>query len=92
VFALHGLKHLLQGRHISSVALEDFVGERKPFRGDNQRDDDLLAVGPVIARVAALGLLDFLGLAFKVGARQIVKQHIDSGAEEIFPPASRMLF
>ena len=85
VFALHGLEHLLKGRHISPVAREDFVGERKTFRGDNQRDNDLLAVRPVIARVAALGFVDFLGLPFKVGARQIVKQHIESGAEEIFP-------
>ena len=67
VFTLHGLEHLLKGRHFSPVARKDFVGERKTFRGDNQRDNDLLAVRPVIARVAALAALDisytFLGAA-----------------------------
>jgi hypothetical protein len=85
VFALHGIEHLLKGGHFSPVAREDFVGERKTFRGDNQRDNDLLAVWPVIARVATLGFVDFLGLPFKVGARQIVKEHIESGAKEILP-------
>ena len=85
MFALHSLEHLLERRHISPVASEDFVGEGKTFRGYHQCDNDLLAVRPVIARVATLGFVDFLGLPFKVAARQIVKQHIESGAEEIFP-------
>jgi len=52
----------------------------------------LLAVGPVIARIAASGLLDFLHLAFKIGARQIVKQHIEGGAKKVFSPQGQMLF
>ena len=58
VFALHSLEHLLERRHISPVASEDFVGERKTFRGYHQCDNDLLAVRPVIARVATLGFVD----------------------------------
>jgi hypothetical protein len=48
--------------------------------------NDLLAVGPVIARVATLGFVDLFGFAFKIRARQIIKQHIETGAEEIFTP------
>ena len=76
---------------ISPVAREDFVGERKTFRGDNQRDDDPLAVRQMIARVATLGFVDLFGFAFKIRASQIVKQHIEAGAEEIFPSVSQML-
>ncbi len=92
VFALHRLEHVLQGPHIGPVALEDFIGKRKAFRSDNQRDNDLFAVGPVIARVAAPGFLDLFNFAFKVGACQIVKQHIEAGSKEVVPPEGQMLF
>jgi hypothetical protein len=85
VFALHGLEYLLERGHICPVAREDFVGKRKTFRSDNQCDKALLAVRTVIARVATLGFVDLFGFPFKVGARQIVKQHIESSVEEIFP-------
>ncbi len=60
--------------------------------GVNHCDKNLLAVRPVIARVAAPGLLDFLCITFNVGARQILKQHIKSGPEEIFPSLREMFF
>src|SRR6516164_6934956 len=92
VFALDGFQHLFERAHISPIAIKDFVGKRKTFRDYHQRQDELFAVSSVIARVAVLGSVDFLGFAFKIGARQIVEQHIKTGAKEIFPALSQMLF
>src|ERR1700730_16189492 len=69
MFALHRIEHLLQRTHISSIAIEYFVAKRKTFRRDHQRQDDLFAVRTLIARVTETGFVDFLDLAFKVGAR-----------------------
>ena len=64
----------------------------KDFVGNYKRQDEPFAVSSVIARVAVLGFVDFLGFAFKIRARQIVEQHIKTGAKEIFPALSQMLF
>jgi len=47
----------------------------------------LLAVKPVIPAVAVTGFVDLLRLAFKIGAGQIVEQHVQLGAKEIPPLA-----
>ena len=50
VFAFHLRDDRLERGHVHGVAAEDFVGEREPLGRDDERDDELLAVGPVIAR------------------------------------------
>jgi AcrB/AcrD/AcrF family protein len=92
VFALHRIEHLLQRGHISPIAFRDFVGKRKTFRSHHQRKNQLFAVGSLIVRVTVAGFIDLLDFAFKVGARQIVKQNIEAGTEEIFPASSQMYF
>ena len=58
---------------ILSVAGEHLVGDRKALAVDHEPDHDLLAVGAVIARVAALGLVIAGALAFKIGRGEIVE-------------------
>ncbi len=70
--------------------IKDFVGKRKTFRSHHQRQNELFAVGPLIARVTIAGFIDLFDFAFKVGARQIVKQNIEAGTPEIFPAPSQM--
>src|SRR2546425_524816 len=64
---LEGRQHLLQGGAVLAITVEDFVGLRKPVAVQDQPDDDLLAVGAVIARVPALRLRIVWALAFEVG-------------------------
>ena len=66
-------QHLVHGGAILAIAIEDLVGLRKPVAVQDQPHNHLLAVGPVIARVAALGLRILRALAFKVGGRQVVE-------------------
>src|SRR2546426_1722861 len=54
VFALHRAQHRLQRGHLRSVAVEHLVAERESLLIHNQRDHHLLAIGPMIARVAPL--------------------------------------
>lgn len=59
-----------------SVAGEHLVAEWKPVEADHPRDADLLAVGSVVARIAALGQRIRLGLAFEIGTGHVVEQHV----------------
>ena len=70
---LKGRQHLVQRGAVLAVAVEDFVGLRKPVAVQDQPDDDLLAVGAVIARVPALRLRIVRAPAFEVGGRQVVQ-------------------
>src|SRR5204863_253242 len=54
VALLHRLDDLLDRRHVGAVPREDLVAEREAAAGDHQGDVDLLAVGAMIATVAAL--------------------------------------
>ena len=58
---------------ILSVAGEHLVSDWKALAVDHEPDHDLLAVGAVIARVAALGLVIAGALAFKIGRGEIVE-------------------
>jgi hypothetical protein len=51
----------------------------------------LQAVGPVVPAVAAFRGWDFGRLAFKVGARQIVEQDVEGGAEQVAPFLGQVL-
>ena len=79
-------------RAIHAIAGEDFVSEREALGRDDQRQDELFAVGPVIARVTALGLGHGVPIAREIGAGQIVEQQIEGRAEEVLPLRGQMLF
>src|SRR5262245_20197490 len=55
----------LQRARVMRVAREHLVAERKTVKSDDNSNTYLLAIGPVIARIAALRLRVALGLALK---------------------------
>ena len=57
------------------IAGEHLIAERETVKGHNERDADLLAVGAMIAGVAALGQRVGLRLALEIGAGHIIEQH-----------------
>ena len=82
-----------QGRLICGVACENFVGEGEPLGRDDEGDDDLHAVAPLVARVTELAFVAFGEgrITFEVGAGEIVKQDFEFGVEEGFPPLGEMV-
>lgn len=90
VLGLDPLQHFLQRGHVGAIALEDLVAQRKALTGDHQRHDDLHAVGAMIAAVAAPGFGNLPGLAFKVGAGQIIEEDLAVRGEEILPAPLQM--
>jgi hypothetical protein len=80
---LHGRYDSLQGARVIGIAREDFVAERKPIEGHDQRDQHLFAVGAVIPGIPALSERVRFGLTFKVGARDVVEEHIVLDREQL---------
>ncbi len=65
-----------QRGRIIAIAGEDLIAQRHAAAAHHQGDVDLLAVRPMIARIAPLGLRVLLRLAFKVRAGHVVQQQI----------------
>ena len=68
----------------------DFIADGQAVGSDDQGDDDLHAVGALVAAVTegfeAAGFGDrAVGIDFKVGARQIIEQDVIGYAEESKP-------
>ena len=82
VLALHHAQNRLHGRDVAAVAVKGFVAEWETFLVHDERDHQLLAVGPVIAGIAATNHWVLLRRAFHIGAGQVVEQHIELGAEQ----------
>ena len=66
----------LQGSRVLGVAGEHFVAQRKAVKRHRQRDANLLAVGAMIAGIAALRLRVGFRQAFEIRARDVVEQHL----------------
>ena len=72
------------------VAGEHLVAQRKAVEAHLQRDQELLAVGPVIAGIAALRERVPFGLDFEICARHVIKQHLVVDREQL-PCAMRQV-
>ena len=72
---------------VAGVAGHHFVGQRKTFRRDNQPDDYLHAVRPLVSAVTEFSSVLFgkRRVAFAVRAGQVVEQHVELCVEQIFP-------
>ena len=81
ILAFHHAQNRLHRRDVGSIAVESFVAEWESFVVHNQRDHQLLAIWPVIARVTAAHHWILLRRAFHIRAGQVVEQHIELGAE-----------
>lgn len=73
-----------------SIAGEHFIAEWKAIEGHDQRNTDLLAVGPMIAGIAALRQRIGFGLAFEERARHVMEQHLVLDRKQL-PAASRQM-
>ena len=64
-----------------------FVGQRKTFRRDDQRDDHLHAVRALVPAVTKFSFVLFgkRRIAFKIRAGQVVEQHVELRVEQILP-------
>ena len=89
---LHGGHDRLQGLGIMGVAGEHLVAQGKAVEGHDQRDEDLLAVGTMIAGIAALRLRVGLRLALEIGARDIVEQHFVLDRKQLAATLRQMRF
>ena len=79
-------------REVVGVAGEHLVAQRKAVEGHDQRDADLLAVGAMIAGIAALGLRVGFRLAFEIGARDVVEQHFVLDRKQLAAALRQMRF
>src|ERR1700728_608562 len=70
------------GLQIAGVAGQGVMSQWKALAGDDQRDDNLLTVAAMVARVATAGQVVFLGQALEVAAGQIVQEQVVVNAEE----------
>ena len=81
ILALDHAQNRLHGRDVAAVAVECFITEREAFVVDDQCDHQLLAVGPMIPRIAASNHRILFRRAFHISARQIVKKHVELSTE-----------
>src|ERR1035438_4729450 len=79
VFALHHAQNRLHGGDVGTIPIESFVAEGKTFTVDDRRFSYLLAVGPMIPRVAAPHHRIVLRCPFHIRAGQVVEQDIELG-------------
>ena len=70
------IQHLVQAAAVLHIAVEDFVRFGKPVTIQHQSDDDLFAVGPLVAGISSLGLWVRFRLSFEIGRGQVIQ--IDS--------------
>ena len=78
---------------VGGVAGQDLIGERQALRGDDERDDKLRTIGPLVAAVAVASfavLRQIRGVDLEIRAGQIIKQHIEGGVEQIAPTFSQV--
>jgi hypothetical protein len=88
----HGGHDALQGLRIVGVAREHLIAEREAIEGHDQRDAHLLAIGAVVAGIAALCQRVRFGLAFEERARHIVEQDFVLHREQLAAAPGQMRF
>jgi hypothetical protein len=81
--AFPGRNHGQKRCGIAAVAGQCFPTEREAVAVDDQADAQLLTVGAMIARVAALGLGMVFQTALAVGAGQVVEQQVVVQSKQI---------
>jgi len=88
---LHGCHDRLQGLRIVGIAGEHLIAKRKAIEGHHQGNQDLLAVGPMVPTVAALGLGIALRETLEIRARHVVEQQVVLQGKQLPEPLAQML-
>ena len=89
---LHGRHDRLQSLRIVGVAGEHFIAQRKAVEGHHKGDAHLLAIGTMIAGIAALCLRVGFRLALEIGAGDVVEQHFVLNREQLAATLRQMRF
>src|SRR3979411_850784 len=78
---------------VGGIAAQHLVSQWQALRSDDQGDDDLHAIGAFITAVTEAALVAFRKgrIAFKIGARQIVKQDVNFYAKQGRPSLAQKL-
>jgi hypothetical protein len=81
-----------QGPVVGDVAGQDLVRQGEALGGDDERDDELHAVAPLVPAVAKAALIVRVlgGTALEVGAGQVVEQDLVGAVEQIAPPLGQV--
>jgi hypothetical protein len=82
ILALDHAEHRLHGRYVAAIAVECFITEWETLVVYDQHDHQLLAVGPMIPRVAAANHRILFRRAFHIRAGQIVKKNVELSSEQ----------
>ena len=82
VLIAHRLDNSFNRRHVSAVAIENFVSQRQAFGRHHQANADLHAVRPRVARITVSRLGIGCADSLEVGRGDVVKQEIVSRAKE----------
>ncbi len=90
--ALEGLDHGQEGRGARAVAWQRFIAQGKAIAVDDPADAPLLAIGPMIAGIAPLGLGIVTQTPLEIGARQVVQEQIVPGVKQIACVLGRVVF
>src|SRR5215471_10049158 len=93
VLALDAREKAAQCRAVTGVARHHFVGQRQSLGCHHQRDHYLHAIGAMVARVSVPALVIFWKrrIGFKIGAGQIVEQHVEADVEQIAPASDQVI-
>jgi hypothetical protein len=89
---LHSGHDRLQGPRVVGVAGEHLVAQGKAVEGHDQRDAHLLAIRPMIPRVAAPRQRICFGLALEICARDIIEQHFVLNRKQLAAAPRQMRF
>ena len=87
--AFQGLNHRHERRRVAAVAGPRFLARREAVAVDDQADRQLLAIGPMVARVAALGLGVVIQAALEIGAGQVVQEQVVAEVNRSRPCSAR---
>ena len=74
------------------IASEHLVAQRKAIKGDDEGDQDLLAVRAMVTRVATLRLGIAFCLTFEIRAGDVVEQHLVRNREQPAATLRQMRF
>jgi hypothetical protein len=85
-------EHLERGL-VGGVTRQHFVSDGETLRGNDQDNDDLHAVTPLVAAVtkAALVLFILRRRGFEVSACQIIEQDVEVDTEQVLPALGQMM-
>jgi hypothetical protein len=82
----------LQCPRVTHIAGKDLIAERKAVEAHNQRNADLLAVGPMIPGIPALGQRIGFGLALEIGAGYVIEQDLVLDRKQLAAAPGQMRF